>query len=119
LGLSTAKSRRYLVYLFRAMHPTSRKSMLACVAPYGLVVSSYGGNSGITTTNILAAFGALSIYKSAETTNRYLGVWGPRKAETFLDARRHAEANIEVVRHPPPAHLILFRSTHGSELSHP
>jgi hypothetical protein len=115
LGADKAKCRRYKVYLFRAKHPHSHRSMLACAAPYDLVESIYGG--GISgPSGILATFGALSIYKSTETTDSYLAVWGPRKAETVLATLRASGAHIEVVRHPPPARLVLFRSVHRPDL---
>jgi hypothetical protein len=105
--------KRYVVYLFRAMHPASRRSMLACAAPYDLVVSAYGGDGINGPGGLLAAFGAVSIYRGSDAALTFLVIWGPRKAEGFLAALRGVTPMIEVTRHPPPARLVLHRHAHG------
>lgn len=104
---------RYVVYMFRAMHPASRRSMLVCAAPYDLVVSAYGGDGINGRGGLLAAFGAVSIYRGSDAALTYLAIWGPRKAGSFLATLRRVASVIEITRHPPPARLVLHRHAHG------
>jgi hypothetical protein len=104
---------RYVVYMFRAMHPASRRSMLVCAAPYDLVVSAYGGDGINGRGGLLAAFGAVSIYRGSDAALTYLAIWGPRKAGSFLASLRRVASMIEITRHPPPARLVLHRHAHG------
>src|SRR4029077_14690259 len=101
--------KRYVVYMFRAMHPASGRSMLACAAPHDLVVSAYGGDGINGRGGLLAAFGAVSIYRGSGAAFTYLAIWGPRKAGSFLAALRRTASVIEITRHPPPARLVLHR----------
>jgi hypothetical protein len=87
--------------------------MLACAAPYDLVVSAYGGDGINGSGGLLAAFGAVSIYTGSEEALTFLAIWGPRKAEGFLAALRRVTPMIEVTRRPPPARLVLHRDAHG------
>ena len=109
---SDIESERVPVYLFRAMHPSSRRSMLTCAAPLELVVSIYGGDGINGDGGLLATFGGVGVYRNDATGHCYLSVWGPRKAESFLATLRRSGAAVDLVRHAPPARLTVYTATH-------
>jgi hypothetical protein len=111
---TSIEGERLPVHLFRAMHPSAHRSMLACAAPIDLVISVYGGDGIGGKDGLMAAFGGVGVFKNDDTGQRFLSVWGPRKAEIFLAALRASGADIEVVRRPPPARLVLYTATNGT-----
>lgn len=95
------------IYLFRSEAIGPGSSTIVCAAPTRLVVAAYGGGGHHEQQGVGRAFGGSAFFRSEETEETFLAVWGARNASRFRTALRRKGA-ITIVRDPPPARLTWF-----------
>ena len=98
------------VYIFRFEGGEPGRGTVVCAAPSELVVRAFGGGGHHDQDGLCAAFGGNAVYRSDETGQTYLAVWGSRYASRFRSALRR-KAAIALMREPPPARLISSQTT--------
>ena len=95
------------VYLYRyESSGTKRESCtVLCAAPTELVIAVYGGGGPHNEEGVHQAFGGHLFYRSNETGQSFIAIWGARYASRFRMALRR-KTPIVILRQPPPAHLV-------------
>ena len=102
-GGAPRRSERVPVYVFRA-----RGNAVMSAAPRDVVASVYGGGGMWDSGGLNAAFGGGCVFRNDDTGAYFLGVWGARNASRFRGALRRGGVDLDIVRGPPPARLIVW-----------
>lgn len=99
------------VFRFRSSEFLPSGDVAVSIASAEFVTSVFGGIGVEGADGLTRAFGGGALFPNDVTGERYLGVWGTRKASRFRRLLRASAGNLKLVDERPPVRLVRFNRT--------